>query len=281
MTSPKWIWGLAIGALAAAGLSMLLVKKEPPAPDEQPPRITATAAPIALDPSPTPIMMAAAEPTTAASPEPTNTPAAETESESKTTATPVLGPPPLETDPAIIAEKLKELTTYRNEELGFEFQYPTYYLYPQTGALRPVSMQRIETPWDLLNLRSYSLRLEFSVTDESAEIIFDERSHDLSILSDLRAYLEYIDAEFDQENHLETHRVYTDIWIDGTQGVLCELSVRGKPESSINVVTGGMGFFFSFPGHLSRTPDNAIEQAQMQRIRQLLDSWTFLRRTNK
>ena len=279
MTSPKWIWGVTIGVMAAAGLSMLLKQTPPaPTPDEQTPRATATTAPIALDPSPTPLMMAAAAPTNPPA-EPTNPPAAETESESKTTATPVLGPPPLETDPAIIAEKLKELTTYRNEELGFEFQYPTYYLYPQTGTLDTVDMQHEDKPWNLLDVNSYSLGFSFTVTDESREIVFDERSYDLSKLSDLRAYLEESDAELDQELlGFSAHRVYTDIRIDGVQGILCELSVRGKPESSVNVVTGDLGFFFAFSGHLSRTPDNELERVKMQRIRQLLDSWTFLRR---
>ncbi len=89
MTSQRWIWGMALGIMTAAGLGMLLLKKEPPAP--------------------TPLMMAAVAPTTPPA-EPINPPAAESM-------------PPLSPEDA---EKLKEVATYRNEEFGFAFQHPKY-----------------------------------------------------------------------------------------------------------------------------------------------------------
>ena len=177
MTSQRWIWGMALGTMAAAGLGMLLLKKEPPAP--------------------TPLMMAAVAPTTPPA-EPINPPAAESM-------------PPLSPEDA---EKLKEVATYRNEEFGFAFQHPKYRRVSFDGRLMEVHEYRHDPVWeprpleltlmgvklaaikksaDFSTLRLYidteNKRIEQIAKEDSDPLCFDEKIHSIQV-ANREAFLE-------------------------------------------------------------------------------------------
>ena len=259
MTSPKWIWGLAIGALAAAGLSMLLVKKEPPAPDKQPPRLTATAAPAAtFESSPTPLMMAAAAPTNPPA-EPTNTPAVGI-ALPDIVATPTLSPED--------AEKLKEVAMYRNEEFGFEFQYPKYRRSSDDGRLIEVHEYRHNGGLDLMPLELTVMGVELAAIKKPADF------------STLRSYIDEKNRRIEQRAKEDGDPLCFDeqmrsIQVANQEAFLEECVSSGHPESTIYIEDNEFVYHLFFLGHLNEPSHDPDIQQGLQFIRILLETWAF------
>lgn len=258
MTSPKWIWGVTIGALAAAGLSMLLVKKEPPAPDKQPPRLTATAVPAAtFESSPTPLMMAAAAPTNPPA-EPTNTPAVGI-ALPEIVATPTLSPED--------EEKLKEVTTYRNEEFGFAFQHPKYKRLSD-GRVMEVLPYRFEPHPDRRPLELMVMGVNLAARKKPVDF------------STLRAYIDEELRRIEQRAKEDgdplclDEQIYS-IQVANREAFLRECLFSGRPESTLYIEDNEYVYYLFFLGHSNEPSHDPDVIEELQCARMLLDTWTF------
>lgn len=182
-------------------------------------------------------------------------------------ATSAIDPSLVETDPAIIAEKLKEVTTYRNEEFEFEFQHPKYRSLPN-GTLKEIEEYKMNSGLE-------SIPLELSWSDLEATLHIVKKPFDFSTLHG------YIDERYEEleimaeqgepvypckERNSQTIKVGTQ------QAFLEECSFQGRHEVTIYIETSDYIYHIYGPGANSQEPE-APQSRQF--IQTLIETWKF------
>ena len=261
MNMQKSLWGLAIGAIVLAGIGGILLNA--PSPKQETtasaPRDTATVVVSSIaESSPTPMVMAAAAPTNTLA-EPTNTPAVGI-ALPEIVATPTLSPED--------AEKLKEVTTYRNEEFGIAFQYPKYRRLSDDGRVMEVLPYRQDPVWEPRPLELTVMGVKLAAIKKPADF------------STLRAYIDEKNRRIEQiakedGDPLCLNEQIRSIQVADREAFLEECIFSGHPESTIYIEDNEFVYHLFFLGHLNEPSDDPGIQQELQFIRILLETWAF------
>lgn len=166
------------------------------------------------------------------------------------------------------AEKLKEVTTYRNEDFGFAFQYPKYERSSYDGRLMEVQPYRKDPPWgEWMPLELRLLGVKLDANKKSADFLT------------LRAYIDENNRELEQQAEEDDEppcleqRIQS-IQVAGRDAFLEECVYSCRSESVIYIEAKKYVYHLYFLGHLNEPSDDQDIQQGLQFVPMLLETWT-------
>ncbi|PIE31185.1 hypothetical protein CSA56_19105 [candidate division KSB3 bacterium] len=175
---------------------------------------------------------------------------------------------PIDSSPTAVAEKLKELTTYRNEEFGFEFQHPEFL---NDDTKKEVDIYQTNSGLESL------IPLKIASDALGISLLGVKKTSDFTTL---RTYVEEEILAVEQmlKEEVEARcldRKVKEIEIGGRTAIIEECWKQGRPESIVSIEAEKYIYQMFYSGHLKADFSAPSDSRRLQAIQKILDTWSF------